>query len=59
MTQTRGERPDVTKAMGLAFGAERNVGFEVNFGCRTGDHPIVIGLGSDKQYLSLSSAQCP
>jgi hypothetical protein len=59
MTQTRGERPDVTKALGLAFGAERNVGFEVSFGCRTGAQPFIVGLGSDKQYLSLSSAQCP
>jgi hypothetical protein len=59
VTQTRGERPDVTKTLGLAFGAERNVGFEVSFGIRTGDHPIVVSLGSDKQYLSLSSAQCP
>jgi hypothetical protein len=59
VTQTRGERPDVTKAQGLALGAEQNVAFEVSFGCRTGDQPMLVGLGLDKQYFSLSSPQCP
>ena len=59
MTQTHGERPDVTKVLGLAFGAQDNVAFAVSFGCRTGDQPIIVGLGLDKQYLSLSSPQCP
>jgi hypothetical protein len=58
-TQTRGERPDVTKLLGLAFGAERNVAFEVSFACRTDDKPIIVSLGLDKQYLYLSSPQCP
>jgi hypothetical protein len=58
-TQTRGERPDVTKAIGLAFGAEQNVAFGVSFDCRTGDRPIIVGLGPDKQYFPLSPPQCP
>jgi hypothetical protein len=58
-TQTRGERPDVTKALGLAFGTERNVGFEVTFRCRTGQQPMIVGVGSAKEYHSLASARCP
>jgi hypothetical protein len=57
-TQTRGERPDVTKALGLAFGAELNVAFEISFGCTPGDQPIIVGLGSDKQYFLLPSPPC-
>ena len=58
-TRTRGERPDLTKALGLAFGAEENVAFAVSFGCPTGERPIVVGLGSDKQYLPIVSPPCP
>jgi hypothetical protein len=57
--QTRGERSDVTRVHGLAFGAEKNVGFEVNFACPTGDNAVVVGLGQDKQYLYLPSPKCP
>jgi len=58
-TQTHGERLDVTKTLGLAFGAEQNVVFAVSFGCRTGEQPIVVGLGLDKRYLPIVSPQCP
>lgn len=37
-TQTHGERPDVTKALGLAFGSDQNVSFSVEiawFGTRS------------------------
>ena len=57
--QTHGERSDVTKEFGLAFGAEQNVSFEVSFVCPTGDHPFLVGLGQDKQYFYLTSPQCP
>ena len=57
--QTRGERSDVTRLHGLAFGAEKNVGFEVNFACPTGDNAVVVGLGQDKQYLYVPSPKCP
>jgi len=30
LTRTRGERPDVTKALGLEFGAEKNVAFQIS-----------------------------
>jgi hypothetical protein len=56
--QTRGERSDVTKLLGLAFGAERDVAFEVSFVCPTGSKPVLIGLGPGKQYFYLSSPQC-
>jgi hypothetical protein len=58
-TQTLGERPDVTNALKLAFGAEKNVGFQVSFNCPTGDHVIIVGLGTDKQYFYLTSTRCP
>jgi hypothetical protein len=60
-TQTRGERPDVTKALGLASGAAQNVAFEASFSCRSGDRPIIVGLGPNKEYYNfpLSSPQCP
>jgi hypothetical protein len=57
--QTRGERSDVTQLHSLAFGAEKNVGFEAIFACPTGDHAVIVGLGQDKQYLYLSSPECP
>jgi hypothetical protein len=58
-TRTEGERPDVTRTLGLAFGAEKNVAFRVSFACRTGDQPIVVGLGGDKRYLRVRSPPCP
>ena len=58
-TRTQAERPDVTKAFGLAFGAERNVAFVVTFECRAGARPSVVGLGSDNQYVAVSSPPCP
>ena len=57
--QTQGERPDVTKVLGLAFGAEKNVSFAASFACRTGEAPIIVGIGSERQYLLMASPQCP
>jgi hypothetical protein len=57
--QTHGERPDVTKELGLGSGTEQNVAFEVSFVCPRGDYPILVGLGQDKQYFYLTSPQCP
>ena len=59
MTQTRGERPDVTQALRLASGAEKNVAYELSLSCRAGDHLVIVGVGSDKQYTYLSSPRCP
>jgi hypothetical protein len=58
-TQTGGERPDVTEALGLAFGAEKNVAFAVSFGCRAGQAPIIVGIGLERQYLVIASPKCP
>lgn len=57
--QTKGERPDVTRALGLGFGAEKNVAFSFNFPCRSGDRAIVVGIGTKNQYLELGSPRCP
>jgi len=57
--ETSGERPDVTSLMGLAFGAEKNVRFALNFVCFTGGQPVVVGLGSRNQYFPLTSSPCP
>jgi len=58
-TQTKGERPDVTRTLGLGFGAEKNVAFQVNFSCRAGDQPVVVGLGTGKRYFPLVARRCP
>jgi MFS family permease len=63
-TRTEGERPDVAALVGLGFGAEKHVNYRVSFACRTGDQPIVVGLGPREQYIPLVLAhsvppQCP
>jgi len=57
--QTKGERPDVTQLLGLSFGAEKNVRFDVLFTCSKGHQPVVVVLGSNKMYLPLISPPCP
>jgi hypothetical protein len=59
MTQTKGERPDVAKAIKLTDGAEKNVAFQLTFNCRAGDDVVTAGLGSDRQYFWLSTKRCP
>jgi hypothetical protein len=58
-TQTKGERPDVTEALHLAFGSEKNTSFSVNFSCRPGEPLIILGIGTAKQYIALNSNPCP
>jgi hypothetical protein len=58
-THTNGERPDVTAAVHLGFGARSNVALTANFTCRTGDQPVIVVLGKEKQYVPLPSAPCP
>jgi len=57
--QTTGERADVTRLLGLAFGAEKNVAFEVKFSCRAGEVHVVVGLGTRKQYFPFPARPCP
>ena len=57
--RTKGERPDVTTAVRLGFGAEKNVAFAVNFECRRGAQPVIVVLGKERQYLPMPSARCP
>lgn len=57
--QTKGERPDVTNALRLSSGAEKNVAFSLNFNCRPGDQPVVVGIGERKQYFPLPTKECP
>ncbi len=56
---TEGERPDVTAAVRLGFGAEKNVAFVLRFPCRRGDQPVVVVIGRERQYLPLQSGRCP
>lgn len=58
-TQTKGERPDVTEAVHLDFGAEKNVGFSVSFSCQPGEQPVTVGIGTASQYIPLTSGRCP
>jgi hypothetical protein len=59
MTQTRGERPDVAQAVHLAAGAEKNVAYQMSLRCHAGDQLVIVGVGSDKQYIYLSAPRCP
>jgi hypothetical protein len=43
--KTSGERQDVTEALGLAFGSQKNVSFGVTFSCPAGEQPIIVGIG--------------
>jgi hypothetical protein len=58
-TQTKGERPDVTEALKLGFGSEKNTSFSVNFRCPAGEQPIVVGISAAKRYIELKSGACP
>jgi hypothetical protein len=58
-TDTQGERPDVANALALILGAEKNVAFQASFGCSPGQQPIIVGLGTEKQYLRIKSPPCP
>ena len=58
-TRTHGERPDVAEYYGLGFGAEENVGFRLTFTCRTGEQPIIAGLGPKERYVPVVSPPCP
>jgi len=58
-TQTKGERPDVTQAVHLGFGAEKNISFSVNFSCRPGEQSVTVGIGTARQYIPLTSGPCP
>jgi len=55
--KTSSERPDVTEALGLAFGAEKNVMFGLTFRCRAGEQPIIVGVGPKRQYRPLEVKQ--
>jgi hypothetical protein len=58
-THTAGERPDVTAALRLGFGANTNVALFANFTCRKGDQPVVVVLGNEREYKHLPTAPCP
>jgi hypothetical protein len=58
-TQTKGERPDVTQTLHLGLGSEKNVSFSVTFSCQPGDQPVIVGIATAKQYISLASRPCP
>ena len=58
-TDTKGERPDVTQAVGLGSGSEKNVAFQLQFVCRPADQAVAIGLGPRRQYLPLPMNPCP
>jgi hypothetical protein len=48
--KTSSERPDITAALRLTNGAEKNVAFELTFSCETGHLPIIVGVGPERQY---------
>lgn len=62
IVKTKAERADVTTALALGFGAEKNVTFQASFACRSGEQPIIVGIGLRSQYLPITdgkSGPCP
>ena len=58
--ETKGERKDVTEAIHLGFGAEKNVAFYFKFNCTPGAEPIVLGIDDKSgQYIRLMTGRCP
>ena len=56
--EAKGERPDVTAAIHLGFGAEKNVAFSFNFNCALGAQPVVVGVSDKGQYIPLMAGKC-
>jgi hypothetical protein len=59
MAEPKEERPDVSQALGWAYGAQKKIGFQVKFNCRAGEQAVVAGLGAQREYVSLKSHPCP
>ena len=58
-TATKGEVPGVAEGYRLGFGAEKNIAFELTVPCRSGEQPVVVGLGPKERYVPLRSPACP
>lgn len=56
--RTHGQRPDVTKALGLTDKAAQNVAYAMTFRCELGYLPILVGLSADR-YTQLKTKPCP
>ena len=56
--RTHGQRPDVTKALGLTGKAAQNVAYAMTFRCELGSLPILVGLSGDR-YTQLKVKPCP
>jgi hypothetical protein len=56
---TKGERPDVSPLVGMSNGAEKNVAFRLTFPCRTGQQPVMVGVGPKDRYVPVRSPPCP
>lgn len=55
--RTHGQRPDVTKALGLTAKAAQNVEYAMTFRCEVGSLPILVGVSAD-QYTQLKVKAC-
>lgn len=58
-TKTRGERPDVTRALKLSAVAARNVAFEDTLVCRRGQKLIIAATTVSNRYFLLNGWICP
>lgn len=56
--RTHGQRPDVTKALGLSGKAAQNIAYAMTFRCELGSLPILVGLSGDR-YTQLTVKPCP
>jgi hypothetical protein len=55
--QTSGEHPELMNALHLSH--SENLVFSLDFDCRSGDKPVVLGVGGRKQYILLQTKDCP
>lgn len=56
--QTHGQRPDVTKALGLTGKTAQNIAYAMTFRCELGSLPILVGVSGDR-YTQLTVKPCP
>jgi hypothetical protein len=56
---TKGEVPGVAKDYRFGLGAEKNIAFQSTFPCRSGEQPVVAGVGPKERYVPMRSPPCP
>ena len=58
-TVTDGPRRDIAQMLALSDARARNVSFEANFACRSGQNLLVVAVSYDHTYSQFRSLSCP